>query len=460
MRTTTLAAIVTSVAALSPAPAVQRDGTGARGIRLETVAWPEAERLLTPEAVVVLPLGAASKEHGPHLRLRNDLTLAEYLARRVADATPVVVAPAVTYHYYPAFLEYPGSTSLSLNTARDLAVDIVRSVARHGPRRFYVLNTGISTARALDAAAEVLSAEGLLIRYTDFDARLDQVARGVREQQGGSHADEVETSMMLYIDPAAVDMSRAVRDYAPRSTPFVLTRRAEGRGTYSPSGIWGDPTLATADKGRIIVESIVAALLDDIDALRVAELPTVAPRTVETPPTAGTEAPARPDPPRQLPEKCSLGDDRAIRLIADKFATFWANADAERLGALWSVLGDIAHPDGLVERGSRYITHNRNELFSRREFRGSKHPMQMGSVRCLSNDIAVADGKWGLRGVFGSDGQPLPQMDGFFTLVVKRHEGTWLIEAYRYTMTPPSRPVPPAFMKRPGWPGGLTRDKG
>ena len=55
----------------------------------------------------MIPLGAASKEHGPHLKLRNDLTLADYLTGRVADSTPLVVAPTLPYHFYPAFLEYP-----------------------------------------------------------------------------------------------------------------------------------------------------------------------------------------------------------------------------------------------------------------------------------------------------------------------------------------------------------------
>src|SRR5688572_17996652 len=78
-------------------------------VRLEDLSWTEAERHLTSEAVVVLPLGAAAKEHGPHLKLRNDLTLAEYLTRRVMPLSPVLVAPPLTYHFYPAFLEYPGS---------------------------------------------------------------------------------------------------------------------------------------------------------------------------------------------------------------------------------------------------------------------------------------------------------------------------------------------------------------
>ena len=81
--------------------------TQQRGVELANLTWVEAEQALTAETVVVIPLGAASKEHGPHLRLDNDYQLAEYLKRRVLAATAVVVAPTIPYHFYPAFLEYP-----------------------------------------------------------------------------------------------------------------------------------------------------------------------------------------------------------------------------------------------------------------------------------------------------------------------------------------------------------------
>src|SRR5438045_1129454 len=116
-----------------------------RGVLLEDLTWVEAEKTLRPETIVVIPLGAAAKEHGPHLKLKNDLLLADYFKRRLAERADVVVAPTIAYHYYPAFLEYPGSTSLRFETARDLVVDVVKSLARFGPRRFYVLNTGVST---------------------------------------------------------------------------------------------------------------------------------------------------------------------------------------------------------------------------------------------------------------------------------------------------------------------------
>lgn len=244
----------------------------APGVVLADLTWQEAEAVLTEETVVVIALGAASKEHGPHLRLDNDRRMAEYLEARVLAEANVVVAPLIPYHFYPSFLEYPGSTHLGFETARDVVVDIVRSLAGYGPRRFYVLNTGVSTRRPLQASAEVLRAEGILLHFTDILEVAGEAEAAVREQVRGTHADEIETSMMLYIAPDRVDMDLAVREDNPRGEGG-LTRRADGRGTFSRSGVWGDATLATVEKGRVIVEATVAGILRDIETLRVAPLP-------------------------------------------------------------------------------------------------------------------------------------------------------------------------------------------
>lgn len=242
-----------------------------RGVRLEDLTWIEAEKALTPETVVVIPIGAASKEHGPHLKLSNDWLLAEYFKQRVLEGADVVVAPTVGYHFYPAFVEYPGSTTLRLETARDLVVDICRSLARYGPRRFYALNTGVSTVRALAPAAEELAKDGILLRFTDLKV-LEPIEKEVCRQEAGSHADETETSMMLVIAPATVDMSKAVKDCSTKGTGG-LTRDPNGKGTYSPTGIWGDPTRATREKGERICEAFVKILLEEIEATRKAPLP-------------------------------------------------------------------------------------------------------------------------------------------------------------------------------------------
>ena len=75
------------------------DAPSSPSILLENLTWIEAEKVLTPETVVVIPLGAESKEHGPHLRLKNDFVMAEYLAGRVRERSKVVIAPTINYGY-------------------------------------------------------------------------------------------------------------------------------------------------------------------------------------------------------------------------------------------------------------------------------------------------------------------------------------------------------------------------
>jgi creatinine amidohydrolase len=425
-----------------------------KGTRLQGLTWTEAEAVLQPSTVVVLPLGAAAQEHGPHLKLGNDLTLVDYLARRVVAASAVVAAPPLTYHHDPGFVDYPGSVSLSLATARDLTSDVVGGLARFGPRRFYVINTGTASARALSASARALASEGILLQFTDLDARLRQASQNVRDQEGGAHADEIETSMMLYIDPSAVNMKNAARDFtpAPGAAPDLLrlTRQRGGTGIYSPTGVWGDPSLATREKGRVIVESLVAAILQDIEDLRAAPLPSVVPPR-PVPPSVPMRGGSGPDVPR-LPGQCLPGDERAIRQIGDAFTYYWVNQDAIRLGGLWSREGDMVHPDGTIERTAPVITQNRIQLFLQRQYQGTRHPLTIGIIRCITDEIAVADGKWELRGLTDGNGQSVPTMEGLCTLVIKKNDAGWSIEAYRYTIKPPTRPVPPALQQRPGWP--------
>jgi creatinine amidohydrolase len=236
---------------------------GDKGILLADLTWPEAEQVLRWDTIVVIPIGAESKEHGPHLRLKNDWLLAEYLKRAIMKSAAVVIAPTVNYHYYPAFIEYPGSTTLRLETARDLLVDICRSLARHGPRKFYGLNTGVSTMRPLELTANILADERIDFRYTDILKLAAPVEAEVKQEKGGTHAGEIETSMMLFIAPASVDMNRAVKDYHP-SAKGGLTRDPEGEGSYSASGIYGDATLATRQKGEIVLRAIVEGILKEI----------------------------------------------------------------------------------------------------------------------------------------------------------------------------------------------------
>ena len=89
-----------------------------RSVRIADLPWTEARAILDTSVVVVIPIGAEAKEHGPHLPLNNDFLLAEYFTKRVIAETPVVLYPTVNYHFYPSFVDYPGSTTVRLETAR------------------------------------------------------------------------------------------------------------------------------------------------------------------------------------------------------------------------------------------------------------------------------------------------------------------------------------------------------
>ncbi len=234
------------------------------GIFIESLSWLEVEEAMRSVQTAVLPVGARCKEHGHHLPLNTDWIIAEYLARRVAQQCKVLILPTVQYGYYPAFVEYPGSVSIGEATFRDCILDICRSFVAHGAKRFYVLNTGISTVRPLRAAREMLASEGVRMEFTESAGEVEREA--VQQQSHGSHADELETSMMLYIAPGVVKMKLARPELAP-DRPGPLTRSATGAGVFSPTGSFGDPTLATLEKGERIVEAMVREIVAAIQAL-------------------------------------------------------------------------------------------------------------------------------------------------------------------------------------------------
>ena len=233
------------------------------GTRLETLSWNEAEKWLSRDPVVIIPLGAAAKEHGPHLPLNNDALIANWLAEEIRQRLPVVVAPLLNASFYPAFVEYPGSISLRLETARDLILDTCNSLASFAVSRFYIVNTGLSTLRPLEQVRSLLATD-IRFDYLNLDEALQTLPDGLLEQEYGSHADEHETSLMLHIAPDVVDMSLAVDDGSQGEGRLT---RSQGHGTWSRSGVFGQATLATADKGKIIAEQLLRHALTQIKGL-------------------------------------------------------------------------------------------------------------------------------------------------------------------------------------------------
>jgi len=236
-------------------------------IQLENLSWIEAEDMLKNYEVVLLALGARTKEHGPHLPLNNDFLMAEYLKEKVINKVPVAVLPTLQYGYYPSFLEYPGSVSLKGETFKQVVIDICMSMNGYGIKKFYIINTGISTLKPLKSAAVELEHLGIILRFLNLLEVEKKHDPELLQQEGGTHADESETSIMLHIHPEIVDMSKAVKDYDSRPDRRGLTRDSNGEGVYSPTGIYGDPSLATKEKGKILTDALVEEIVNQVTSL-------------------------------------------------------------------------------------------------------------------------------------------------------------------------------------------------
>jgi hypothetical protein len=104
---TLLCAWVFATQCFAQKPSTSRIQNSNRGVLLENLSWDEAEHILTQDRVVVIALGAESKEHGRHLQLNNDWVMAEYLKNRVLSAAPVVIAPTINYSFYPLSWSIP-----------------------------------------------------------------------------------------------------------------------------------------------------------------------------------------------------------------------------------------------------------------------------------------------------------------------------------------------------------------
>ena len=243
-----------------------------KGVWLETLTWPEAREKIDAQWPVVVPIGAISKEHGGHLPLNTDYLVARDLASRIAEELPVIIAPVLTLGYYPAFVRYPGTQHLRPETFQAMLTDVFDKLVRDGVRHIAVVNTGVSTEAPLHIVVrEFYERTGVRVLTADI-ASLGKNSRSLMQQKLGGHGDEAETSMILAIAPQAVRMHQAVVDYghalgAPKTvfyTPTIFDGDPASGPDYSVSGVRGDPTLATVEKGRAILADMAAELVEGL----------------------------------------------------------------------------------------------------------------------------------------------------------------------------------------------------
>lgn len=260
----------------------QKKNIADKGVFLGNISWTTAKQLLMPDAVIVIPLGAGAKEHGPHLPLSSDYIQAEETAKLLALERNVIITPTVNYGFYPAFLKYAGSTSIDFTTATEMVLSVVRSISSYGPKRFYVINVGVSTTPTLAAASKLLAGEGILLYYSQYDrSNFAKMEDQIKTKTFGGHANELETSNVLYLRPELVDMSKAVNDSFSKGKQGILSPVEIEGMAYSPTGIVGYAALATKEKGKLCMQMYTKEVIREIDSITTCALPKVKDRAEE-----------------------------------------------------------------------------------------------------------------------------------------------------------------------------------
>jgi creatinine amidohydrolase len=222
--------------------------------------------------VIIFPVGSV-EEHGEHLPLCTDSVQSEYVALEVAKKTGCLVAPPFRYGIVNAGRNFPGTLTIQFNTLFNVAKDILSELSRNGFNRIIVMSghAGSSHMAALKLAAqEVVRQNGeengkqhtRIMVLSDFDFAEELTSELAAPKDG--HAGTIETSRMIDIRPDMIK-SKGVpsRNEMPR---FEVVLHPE---QYFPSGVHGDPTAASKEKGQKInayVIEQVTKLVKELEA--------------------------------------------------------------------------------------------------------------------------------------------------------------------------------------------------
>lgn len=241
-------------------------------IELDRMTWPEVEALIEAgHDTVVMALGA-TEQHGLHMPLATDALIGDHLARRLADRLDAFLAPTLRLGCSEHHVGFPGTISLAEPTYHAIVADLVRSLLRGGFARIVLMPTHGGNFVPLGAAIELLeeAERERVIALTDLSvlfeiAQLGEAEHGVPLADGGLHAGEWETSMMLSIHPELVRMEQAEAGYTGDLQEAVASMFSGGVASISPNGAIGDPTAASPGHGARYWEAVETLVMEQIE---------------------------------------------------------------------------------------------------------------------------------------------------------------------------------------------------
>jgi creatinine amidohydrolase len=253
-----------------------------RAYRYAQLPWPEVAERAGEDPVCVIPV-ATLEDHGYHLPIDTDVVIAETLAERAVErrAETAPLLPTVTHGYTPHHMDFPGPITIDWTRFVDHLLDIGKSLLHHGFRRILFVNGHGSNVPLVDMAARLLMLERRDVTAATFwylstpeSAELLARTRDSDSPGGMAHACELETSLYLAIRPELVQMDRAVREIPEWGSDTVWMDWNDGplsvKGQWSgwtESGVIGDATVATVEKGRIWLDQAVKEVCQHIDEI-------------------------------------------------------------------------------------------------------------------------------------------------------------------------------------------------
>jgi creatinine amidohydrolase/Fe(II)-dependent formamide hydrolase-like protein len=253
-----------------------RAPTGARDYLLSELSWPEAKRRLGEVDVALFPVGAI-EQHGPHLPLDTDAFDAEYLCHRVAERCQEprpLVLPLIPYGVSYHHQDFPGTLSVNPETLARVVYEVGMGAARHGITKLVIVNGHGGNMPTLQFAAQMINRDAHIFTCVDTGETSDTDIAKLTKTRPDLHAGEVETSTTLAVRPELVNMKEA-RKFIPSSSSRYLDFSSEyGVEWYahtsriSPTGVLGDPTLATVEKGAEYWGIMIAHLVSFVETLK------------------------------------------------------------------------------------------------------------------------------------------------------------------------------------------------
>lgn len=237
-------------------------------VELDQMTWPEVRAEQERGRNTVVVAFGATEQHGRHLPLATDALLGDRLARLVAERLDAFLAPTVRVGCSDHHLEFPGTLSISEQTFHAVVCDLVRSLARGGFARVVLLPTHGGNFRPLAAALEALGTvqDIEISALTDLSAlfaiaQLGAEEYGVPLGEGGIHAGEWETSMLMAIRPDLVHLELGEPGYTGDTQAALGAIFGAGVHTVAENGVIGDPTRACAEHGRRYWDAVLAIAL-------------------------------------------------------------------------------------------------------------------------------------------------------------------------------------------------------